>query len=71
MIFSRANLEEALLINTEFAPSEYENLILFKADMRNAEIRDIDIRKVDLTGVKILEWQWEGFIDNLGLITLT
>lgn len=67
VIFLRANLEEADLTYTEFAPSQYDYLTLFKADFRNAEIRDIDIRKLDFSGVKIQEWQQDVFMESLGI----
>jgi len=35
VIFSRANLEEADLTSTEFAPNEYDGLSIYKADLRN------------------------------------
>jgi fluoroquinolone resistance protein len=68
VILSRANLEEADLTNTDFAPAEYDGLSIFKADMRNANIDNIDVRKLDFSGVKILDWQQQFFIENLGIV---
>jgi len=65
---SKVNLEEADLTGTDFSPSEYDGLSLFKADMRNADISNIDVRKLDFSGVKIVEWQQVFFIENLGII---
>jgi fluoroquinolone resistance protein len=68
VIFSKTTLDGADLTHTVFAPSQYDGLSIFKADLRNAEIANIDIRKLDFSGVKILEWQQEFFMENLGII---
>jgi len=68
VVFSRVNLEGANLTNTVFAPSQYDGLSIYKADLRNAEIAGVDVRAVDFSGVEIFEWQLVSLVENIGFV---